>query len=376
MRFHLDGEALASLGFTPFFQQQWLSFIEENADLTADVGRVISVRRGDYLVSSGAEPRRAILAGRLAADGDASYPCVGDFVVIDGGDATGPGRIEHVFERSSLFVRRRPAPSCRPQPIAANIDLAVVVCALAADDADPDVARRGVNVRRIERYLYAIAQAGVAPLVVVNKADLCSVAAAMTDALRGELRGVEVLAVSARSGAGMELVRARLAPRTTAVLVGASGVGKSSLTNHLLGHEARRAEAIREDDGRGRHTTTGRELLALPGGALLIDTPGMRELGLWADAEGALPVGDLVDAVARDCRFRDCRHDGEPGCAVAAAIARGELSAERLEHARKLEREVARQRVRQDALLRGRERQKSRALSRQVRERLRAKGKT
>jgi len=376
MRTDSREEALAPLGFTPFFHQQWLTFIAENADSSADVARVVSVRRGDYLLSNGeGEPRRATLAGRLAGASDASYPCVGDFVVVEWGDATGPGRIEQILERSSLFVRKRPAPSSRPQPIAANVDLAIVVCALSVDDADPDVARRGLNVRRIERYLYAIAQAGVTPLVVINKADLCREARAATDALRGEMRGVDVLAVSARSGLGMDLVEERLAPRTTAVLVGASGVGKSSLTNHLLGREARRAEAIREDDGRGRHTTTGRDLFALPGGALLIDTPGMRELGLWADEDGTLPIAELVDAFARDCRFRDCRHDGEPGCAVAAAVERGELSAPRLEHARKLEREVAWQRARQDAALRSQVKKKSRAISRFARERQRAKGK-
>jgi ribosome biogenesis GTPase len=375
MRTPLDGEALASLGFTPYFHHQWLTFIDEHPDLGAEVGRVVSVRRGDYLIADGTEARRAVLAGRLAGDSNATYPCIGDFVLVDWGDAAGPGRVEHVLERTSLFQRKRPSLSSRPQPIAANIDRAIVVCALSSADADPDVARRGVNVRRIERYLCAIAQAGVVPLVVVNKVDLSADAPAAIEALRAELRGVDVLAVSARSGEGMALLEKRLASGTTSVLVGASGVGKSSLTNALLGRERQRAESVREADGRGRHTTTGRELFALPWGGLIIDTPGMRELGLWAEGDGELPVAELVDAFARDCRFRDCRHEAEPGCAVLAALERGDLSAARLDHARKLERELIWQRAREDAALRSREKKKRRAFSRQVRERHRANGK-
>jgi ribosome biogenesis GTPase len=380
------GEALLAWGFTPFFHQQFLVWADEHPDLAAEIGRVASVRRGDCLiVNSDISSRRAVLAGRLLRDAEAIRPCVGDFVAVDWNGSAEPGRIEHVFERTSLFQRKRPALSSRPQPIAANIDLAIIVCSLSAGDMDTRAASRGVNVHRIERYLCASAEAGVPALVIVNKADLWRDSNRLMDLvgdIRANVGAVDVLAVSARLGTGLELLAERMPPRTTSVLVGSSGVGKSSLVNGLLGRATQRAATIREADGRGRHTTTARELFALPWGALLIDTPGMRELGLVArrveiesGAHGD-PVGRVVGLFAKDCRFRDCRHELEPGCAVRAAVERGDLAEARLDHARKLERELAWQRVRQDAALQSQEKRSLRAFARDLRARQREKGRT
>jgi ribosome biogenesis GTPase len=375
MSLSIDCSSLVAWGWTPYFHQQWFAAADENPKLAdSEPGRVASVRRGDCLiVSCATEPRRAVLAGRFAQEPDATHVCVGDFVLVDWKSGAGLGRIEQVLLRTSLFQRKSAGPQSRPQPIAANIDLAIVVCALAPDGADARLSQRGVNVRRIERYLAGIAQAGVRPLVAVNKADLRTDASEFADALRAELGGAEIVLVSAHSGAGLEAIEQRLSPGSTAILVGASGVGKSSLTNRLLGRTVQRADSIREDDARGRHTTTQRELFALPGGALLVDTPGMREFGLAADPGEDPGVGRPstgfadIDGFAAACHFRDCRHQREPGCAVLAALAEGELPAARLEHAQKLERELRWLRERGDAALRSKQRRERRNFSRKVR---------
>jgi ribosome biogenesis GTPase len=213
---------------------------------------------------------------------------------------------------------------------------------------------------------------------VVNKADLSSAAEDAIVELGETLRGADVVLVSALEGRGVEQIRGRIDPGATAVLLGSSGVGKSTLANQLLGRELQRTGAVRETDARGRHTTTEREVLPLPGGGLLIDTPGMRELALWADAEGDADAASLgfadIDAFAARCRFRDCRHRGEPGCAVLEAIEHGVLAAGRLESARKLEGELRYQRARTDARFRSEQRQRFRARTVAARDNGRRKG--
>jgi ribosome biogenesis GTPase len=241
-----------------------------------------------------------------------------------------------------VFRRKAVGASTDAQAVAANVDLAIIVCAFGPEQSDARVRERGLNARRVERYLRAAADAPARALLVVNKADLRADAAEQLARLRAEV-GVEALLASAESGLGLAELSGRIEPGTTAVVLGSSGVGKSSLVNRLLGSGRQRVDAIRADDARGRHTTTGRELFLLPGGGILIDTPGMRELGLFADADTDLTstgFGD-IDRIAEACQFRDCRHQTEPGCAVRAAVSAGELASERLEHAHKLGREMA-----------------------------------
>jgi ribosome biogenesis GTPase len=330
---------LLALGFSSFFEEQ-------ARRLGALVpARVVSVERGEFVLSTGSARKRAVLSGKLL-DGPAASPCVGDFVLsldTPEGDLT---RIEHVLDRSSLFQRKSVDPSGRPQLIAANIDLAL-----------------------IERYLHAIADAPARALVLLNKADLCSDADRRVRELEATLGGVEVWPISAESGLGMERLEATIAASGTAVLVGSSGVGKSSLTNRLLDRNAQPVADVRSADTRGRHTTTRRELFVLPGGGVLIDTPGMREFGLVAseDPEQTEAVFSEIDALSQQCRFRDCQHRDEPGCAVRAAVARGEISAVRLEHVHKLHKELAWQRAQQSSADRRAERKRSRRRGRSAR---------
>jgi ribosome biogenesis GTPase len=357
-----DYPALVELGWTPYFQQQLLA-LEEPGSAPE---RVVAAQRGEYTLLGARGERRAVLSGRvrhhLRAD---AWPCVGDFVLCDLPDGE-PGRVEHVFERATLLARKAPGPSSEAQLIAANVDLVVIVAALSSDDADARVKERGLNPRRIERYLTLVRESGARAVVALNKGDLSLESAAIAERLSSELGRADVVSVSAHTGAGVDALLERLGRHESAVLVGSSGVGKSSLTNRLLGREIQRVNDVREDDARGRHTTTSRQLFRLPGGGFLIDTPGMRELGLTGEAMDATGFED-IDALAEGCRFRDCRHEEEPGCAVRRAVEAGALSAERLESSHKLRRELEWQRERSDALLRKEVTRQRKVLARRVR---------
>ncbi len=367
-------EAFARLGFESFFQRQFRALCAANeVPPGAFVARVLAEARGQCLVSAG-EAQRAVLAGRLQHLGVRA--CVGDFVLLEGeGGEGGLLRIVHVFERSSLFQRKAPGETSRAQLIAANVDLAIVVCALSSDDADPHALSHGLNPRRIERYLRAIRDAPARALVVLNKADLSGQAEAHAARLRRELRGVPVVLASAEHGAGLAELERELLPGATAVLVGSSGVGKSSLTNCLLGRHAQTVSAVREQDSRGRHTTTGREIFILATGALLIDTPGMREFALFADDDTDLAQTGFpeIDELSPTCRFRDCHHQHEPGCAVLAAVEAGSVAGERLEQARQFERELAWQRDRHDPKKLSEQRAVYKARTRNVRAHMKGK---
>jgi ribosome biogenesis GTPase len=256
--------------------------------------------------------------------------------------------------------------------------LCCVVAALTSADADEPAQRRALNLRRLERYLRMAHECRIPALVLINKADLLDEDAALArlSSAKSQLGDARVLLVSASSGLGLEALTAELGRGTTAVLLGSSGVGKSTLVNALLGRHARKTGAEREDDTRGRHTTTERQLLRLAHGGLLIDTPGMRELALFSDADAELSSSGFadIDALAAACHFRDCSHHGEPGCAVQAAIAAGSLSEQRLDHARKLERELTYQKSRVDARLRSAQAQRFKARARAARALMKQKG--
>jgi len=321
-------------------------------------GRVTTEERGVVHVETATGPVVATLAGRLrhASDQDVEVllPAVGDWVALaDAGSGTAV--VQAVLPRGSAIVRRSPTDrSLLTQVLAANIDVAFVVMSLNAD----------FNLRRLERYVAVAWESGAVPVVLLSKADLSSNVDGMVLAALASAPGVEVIAVSAVSGDGIDAVRRHLGTGRTVVFIGSSGVGKSSLVNALAGSEILAVAAIREDDARGRHTTTRRQLVRLVDG-LVIDTPGLRELGL-TDGEGLADAFGDVDSIASGCRFSDCRHATEPGCAVRAALADGSLDSGRFAAFQKLGREAHRAELAGNAVARKAERKKWTAMLRGV----------
>jgi ribosome biogenesis GTPase len=300
----------------------------------------------------------AELAGRLRhqAGAQAALPAVGDWVrAVTGAPGTGRAVIHEVLPRRSRISRGAAGNPTEEQVLAANVDTAFIVTSLNLD----------LSLRRLERYVALARNGGVTPVILLNKADLCADPEAAVTEVAAATRGVAVHAMSAWLGQGLEALAPYLAPGKTCVLLGSSGTGKSTIVNYLLGAEALRVSPVGKSDDRGRHTTTHRELLRLPGGALLIDTPGLREIQLWnGDKDGGLEQAfDDIASLARACRFRDCQHGTEPGCAVKAAVAEGALEPGRLASHAKLQRELAFLERKQDKRAQSEHKKKYRAMN-------------
>lgn len=295
-------------------------------------GRIIVQQRLANLVVTDAGTLSARLSGRMRHEArEAGHPAAGDWVALSANASQGTATIHAVLPRRTAFVRRAADSVQTLQVIAANIDVVFVVTSMNAD----------LNPRRLERFLAAAWQSGARPVVVLTKADLCAQPEAQAAEIATLAAGCPVLMVSVRQGLGLDGLMHHITPGETCVLIGASGVGKSTLVNVLLGEERMATQDIRAADARGRHTTSHRQLVLLPGGGLLIDTPGIRELGLVDADEGLGTVFDDIEQLARNCRFRDCGHDTEPGCAVRGALEAGLLDADRWRHFQKLARELA-----------------------------------
>jgi len=324
--------------------------------------RVVRQDRDRWLLDRGDDNATpAVLAGRLRHSLDrAERPVVGDWVLVPDDPSADTTVIRRLLSRRSRLARAVGATG-DTEILAANVDTTLVVCGLDRD----------FNLRRVERYLALAWGGGTVPVVLLNKADLCAEVPDRLAAAVAAAPGVEVHAVSALSGEGLEVLAPHLAPGRTAALLGSSGAGKSTLVNRLLGHDLQATAPVRDDDDRGRHTTTRRELLRLPGGACLIDTPGLREVAPSLDGEDLDRTFPEVERLAERCRFRDCRHEGEPGCAVQAALAAGELDPGRVRGYARLQRELAFLDRRLSASGRREERERERAFGRMVRQTLR-----
>ena len=314
---------LRALGWNSFFESQFEEFYP--AGLMP--ARVVEEFKGFYRVRSAQAEYLAETAGKLQyqAASREDFPAVGDWVAITARQEEGRARIEHVLPRRTKLVRKVAGREITEQIVATNLDTVFVVSAL----------NREFNLRRIERYLTIVWDSGARPVVLLNKADLCPDGAVCAAEVEGIAFGAPVHLLSALAKTGVDAVRAYLARGTTAAFVGSSGVGKSTIINRIA-DASLRVQPVREHDDRGQHTTTSRQMIFLGGEGMLIDTPGMRELHLLDHEQGAAQAFQDIATLSQACKFRDCGHQGEPGCAIEAAVQQGELSLERLENYRKL----------------------------------------
>jgi ribosome biogenesis GTPase len=351
--------SLQDLGWGPFFQNQ---ITDPPAGLFP--ARVAGHSRGIYRLLSASGDLTASVAGRLAheATQTSALPVVGDWVLAR---PASPGQavIDNVLERRTKLSRIAPGERTEEQILATNVDVVFLVTSLT----------REFNLRRIERYLIQIWESGARPVIVLNKADLVD---SPDDFVRQaeEISLADVLLTSATTGAGIERLRGRLGAGETAVFVGSSGVGKSSIINCLLGDTVQAVRAVRAGDDRGRHATASREMLLLPAGGAIIDTPGLRELQVLADPSALGQTFPDVDKLTADCAFRDCRHDSEPGCAVKAAVEDGTLDGSRLRGYHKLQRELDYAERRTDRSAQLTEKRKWKQIKKQYRQRYRERG--
>ncbi len=322
---------IEDLGWNDFFQKQADSLLKHGRE----VGRVAEQHRTEFVLFTRHGELRAAIAGkiRLMASSRKDYPGVGDWVMIEPRPTESFARITAILPRRTKFSRKAPGQETEEQILAANIDTAFWITSVTAE----------FNPRRVERYLTAVWESGACPAIILNKADLGN-----TEDIDRHVRelaavapGIPIHALSALRREGFGQLAPYLVRGSTVVFLGVSGVGKSSIVNVLLGKDTQRVEEIRESDSRGRHTTTTRQLILLPGGGMVIDTPGIRELQIW-DTGGPLESFGDIETIAPACRFDDCAHVNEPGCAVKAAVEEGRIDRNHYENFLKLKRELSR----------------------------------
>lgn len=342
---------LVDLGWSDHFQQQFVGTIDLLPVRVCGDGREVY-----RVIGEAAREWLASICGKLRHEG--RFPAVGDWVLVNPPDAAGKVVIQRCLRRRSAFVRKVAGRVVAEQVLAANVDTVFVVTSFT----------REFNARRLERYLTLTWESNARPVIVINKADLCADTPDEWVMEAGTIApGVPVHVVSAATGAGFEALSAYTPAGQTIALLGSSGVGKSTMINRLLGGEQQRVQPVREDDDRGRHTTTSRQLFILPGGGVVIDTPGIRELQLWDSGEGLRRTFTDIDSLAAECRFADCGHGSEPGCAVLAAVEAGQLDPARLESYHKLVREQRYLELKVDGGLRAEQRRQWRVIHKAMR---------
>ena len=354
---------LSGLGWNEFFDTCFQALSE--AKLTP--GRVIRQRKKTYDVHDGNHQHRAVLSGKfyVKADTPLALPVVGDWVGFRGDNRKDQVMIREVLPRKSQFVRKVVLENTKPQVIAANVDIVFIVNGLDRD----------FNLRRIERYLSLTYESGAKPVIILNKIDLCDNPEHVVREVEAVAVGVDVIAVSALAEKGIEQLTPYLKKGLTVAFLGSSGVGKSTLVNLLMGRTVMEVRDVRENDQRGRHTTTHRELFTLPNGAMIIDTPGLRELQLWGSEENLNQAFSEIEKLAESCRFSDCSHDSEPGCAVKSAVEAGDIDEARYANYLKLKKELMYLERRQDEFGRREIRRQSKMMSKMIRRMYRDHGK-
>ncbi|MGI2336554.1 MAG: ribosome small subunit-dependent GTPase A [Dehalogenimonas sp.] len=323
---------MEQLNTTTYYSLGWDAFFGELPESDSGVAaRVITENRGHFVVVNPSGELAAVLPRSLRKNPD-QRPAVGDWVIIDFEGCSGVPTINRVLPRRSKLSRKVTGRQTREQVVAANLDTVFIVSGLDGG--------RNLNLRRIERYLVFTWNSGASPVILLNKADLHEDNSGFVGEVEAIAGGVPVRAVSASDGTGLDFVRGFLGVGRTVGFVGSSGVGKSALTNALLGRDTQLTGDVRQGDLTGRHTTTRRQLLLIPDGGMIIDTPGMRELQLWAKDEDLDDAFSDITAKSGQCRFLDCSHTVEPDCAVREAVASGTIEAGRLESYLKLNREI------------------------------------
>lgn len=319
---------IENYGYTEFYKKQIEKLNLNNVEFIP--GRIIEVQREQYTIVTEFGEKYAKLKGSIfyKEDKNAVYPTVGDFVLVKR-NIQGEDIIYKVLERKSKFSRMDTFNEIE-QLVAANFDYVFIITSLNHD----------FNIKKMERYLTSAWQSGAQPVIILTKLDLCPDCGSYLEQLERVALGVQIFAVSSITGEGLESLKEYLKPSKTIVFLGSSGVGKSSLVNAIAEEEIMKVNTIRENDSKGRHTTTHRQLNMLRSAAMIIDTPGMRELGMWEAADGRTKAFSEIEELSKNCRFSNCTHEAEPGCAIKAALSSGELSLARWENYKKLEKEI------------------------------------
>lgn len=359
-------------GFNSFFNNAWVKIYKRpwkqndaaddalDSDLSAMPARVVS----DY----GQKVRLITPMGEMLANRPTAHQfleqqlAAGDWVAVHFLNSNSEAVIEHILPRMTKFSRAAAGIEVKEQIVASNIDTLFLIQSLNKD----------FNMRRLERYLIAAWESGATPVIVLTKSDLCDDLEVKISQVEVTAPGVEIYAVSNLTGEGIEGLGKYISNGKTIALLGSSGVGKSTLVNTLTGSQVLKTQEIREDDSKGRHTTTHRELVKLPEGGLILDTPGMRTLALWEAEEGMEKMFGDIEALIKDCRFSDCKHQHEPGCAIREALRKGAIDDQKWQSWLKLQREIRHLDSKKDSKIRAFEKQSIRKFSREINQRKRA----